>query len=583
MLKLTRGLLLAASIVLCSTAQAQDLKIQANEKGKVGYVDQAGTEVIKCQYETAYPFENGYAIVGKGEKYGIIDATGKEVLPLKYTSITKWSNDVYLIKSGKSYGLAKKTGEIVLKPDYKLITSPNCYGKALVVSGGAVTGEGDKQYYSNAKYGVVDASGRVVVEPKYKGLYEYSYAGENSAMLTEGARLRYSFHYLKDSLVTDCSYLGFSNDNDGVFKSGILDADGNEILKSGLYTFAMKPQSGMVRYYTCEKKKTICGYHNLATGQSFVAATFDANYEKIEHWTHGDFAGSVAPVYTGTEWTFIDKEGKTVRNGFKDVKHSQITHLWAATGADGKIKVFDENNNDVAALSNYDDILFPQIDGDKEVFIVKKGSVYGGVDRQGNTVIPFSYQKVIAPSYDVVRVCKNGMWGAVSPEGNVIVPTQYASVVEPSERGAQHFWVTKNDKRYYHYNAAVQKQAPTGYAMAYNFYKSVAQVRPVNMKLENSDINKAQVLPPNTPQVKIDTVQVQNYAKDFGYLLSDKDELLFDRPVYVSNIGTVLSALEKVNFRKLNETEKKALLLYVTRQNRSYKLNETIGEDEWDY
>ena len=583
MLKLTSGLLLAASIIMVSSVQAQELQIRANEKGKVGYVDKAGTEVIKCQYETAYPFENGYAIVGKGNKYGIIDATGKEVLPLKYTSISKWSADVYQIKSGNEFGLAKKTGEIILKPDYKLITSPNCYGKALVVSGGALTGEGEKQYYNNAKYGVVDASGRVIVEPKYKGLYEFAYAGEKSALYTEGARMQYSFHYLKDTLVTDCSYIGVSNDNDGIFNSGILDADGKEILKSELYTFAMKPQGGMVRYYICEKKQTICGYHNLATGQSFVAATFKANYENIDHWTHGDFAGSVAPVYTGTEWTFIDKEGKTVRSGFKDVKHSQIAGLWAATEADGKIKVFDENNNDLAALSGCDDILFPQVKGDADIFIVKKNNVYGGVDRQGKTVIPFAYQKAIATSYDVVRVCKDGMWGAVSPSGQVIVPVQYASVVEPSERGAQHFWVTKNDKRYYHYNAAAQKQSPTGYAMAYNFYKSVAQVRPVNMKLENSNINKAQILPPNTPQVKIDTVQVQNYAKDFGYLLSDKDELLFDRPVYMTNIETVISTLEKVNFRKLNETEKKALLLYVTRQNRSYKLSEAIGEDEWDY
>ena len=132
MLKLTSGLLLAASIIMVSSVQAQELQIRANEKGKVGYVDKAGTEVIKCQYETAYPFENGYAIVGKGNKYGIIDATGKEVLPLKYTSISKWSADVYQIKSGNEFGLAKKTGEIILKPDYKLITSPNCYGKEKV-------------------------------------------------------------------------------------------------------------------------------------------------------------------------------------------------------------------------------------------------------------------------------------------------------------------------------------------------------------------------------------------------------------------------------------------------------------------
>lgn len=107
--------LLCLTIVFFATVvKAQDLKISVNEKGKVGFVDAQGNEVIKCQYEGAYPFENGYAIVSKSDKYGIIDATGKVVLSLKYDNISKW-NDLYLIKNGKDLGLASTSGEIVLE------------------------------------------------------------------------------------------------------------------------------------------------------------------------------------------------------------------------------------------------------------------------------------------------------------------------------------------------------------------------------------------------------------------------------------------------------------------------------------
>ena len=68
------------SIVIFSAVgygQAQNLKIHVNKKGKVGFIDQNGTEIIKCEFESAYPFENGYAIVSKSKKYGIIEPTNK--------------------------------------------------------------------------------------------------------------------------------------------------------------------------------------------------------------------------------------------------------------------------------------------------------------------------------------------------------------------------------------------------------------------------------------------------------------------------------------------------------------------------
>lgn len=51
-----RKILMVASVTFACVAQAQDLTIHVNKKGKVGFVDKNGAEVIKCAYESAYPF-----------------------------------------------------------------------------------------------------------------------------------------------------------------------------------------------------------------------------------------------------------------------------------------------------------------------------------------------------------------------------------------------------------------------------------------------------------------------------------------------------------------------------------------------
>ena len=45
-----RKILMVASVTFACVAQAQDLTIHVNKKGKVGFVDKNGAEVIKCAY-----------------------------------------------------------------------------------------------------------------------------------------------------------------------------------------------------------------------------------------------------------------------------------------------------------------------------------------------------------------------------------------------------------------------------------------------------------------------------------------------------------------------------------------------------
>ena len=113
--------------------------------GVWGYVDNTGKEIIKPQYIYAFDFENGLAIVCKGEwtkdkkwdnkyntgKYwtetelwGMIDKTGKEIIPCIYDEIIPYEKSKYLQahyggrKEGK-WGIINYAGEWVVEPIFE--------------------------------------------------------------------------------------------------------------------------------------------------------------------------------------------------------------------------------------------------------------------------------------------------------------------------------------------------------------------------------------------------------------------------------------------------------------------------------
>lgn len=571
-----------AMILSTCCIQAQELKIHVDNKGKVGFADKNGNVVIKCQYESAQPFSEGVAIVTKSGKSGIIDATGKVILPLKYSQITSWTKDLYLIKDGKKMGLANHQGNIVLQANYSYISKPNIFNKALIAQGGKSLQNEGKTYMANAKYGIIDNHGSILVTPKYKGLYEFSFDGKNNYPYNEGKRLEYKYHYTVDTLVTDCSYLGFNNNGFSIYNAGIMDGSGKEILKAGLYYLVMYPQGGMVRYYNTKKKKTLCGYHDLSSGKSFQAATFDGEIGNIKIWTHGDFVGDIAPV-NGTSWSFIDHTGKSLRTGYTSLKHSLSTGLWAAKTSSGKWDVFDEKNSDVSTLSGYDEIDFPVDKSDKEIFTVKKEWKYGCINRSGETVIPFEYEQALANTFDFVVAKKDGKWGMLSSDNSILIPFEYANMLLPTERNAKHFWVQKSDSLYYHYNLNNSQVASTGYKSVANFVKGVANVIPVDLKIDDTPVNRAQMFAPNTPKETIDKLDMSTTAGKFCYLLNTENVLLIDFPVTALYRDAVLKEIEKRGGRSLSEMEKKSILLDVTRENRSYDLKSTLSENEWNY
>jgi len=571
-----------ATFFLATNVQAQDLQILVNKKGKIGYADKNGNEVVKCQYDSGQPFSGGVAIVTKSGKSGIIDLQGNVLLPIKYSQIMPWNDDLYIIKAGKKMGLADHAGNIVLPTKYSHISKPNCYGKALIALGGKATTSDKKTYMANAKYGIINTKGEVLITPLYKGLYEFSYDCKGKYPYYEGKRLEYSYHYTVDTLVTDCSYLGFSTNGFNIYNAGIMDTTGKELIKPKLYYFVMQPQCGMARYFIVKKKETICGYHSVENGNNFQVAKFEKAFADMDYWSHGDFTGEIAPV-NGESWTFVDKTGKVLRSGYTSLKYGQSIGLWAAKNSSELWDVFDENSNSIPNLTGYADIYFPKDKKDQEIFSVKKEEEFGCIDRSGNVCVPFEFEQMLGNTYDMVAVKKNGKWGMKSPDNKNLVPAEYMNILLPSEPETKHLWVQKSDSLYYHFNVDTQKLSPTGYKAVNNFVRGIAHVVPVDMVVDSTQVNRAQLFAPNTKKETIDALNFEKHLDAFGYLLNTNDTLLMDYPVSTLYKDDVLKEIEQRGGRVLSKTEKKNILLKVTRGNRSYDLKTTISEDEWNY
>lgn len=577
------SLLFLFVIALSVKGYSQDLKISVNKKGKVGFVDNKGQEVIKCQYESAQPFKDGVAIVVKSGKCGMITATGEEIFPLKYSSIQPWTKDMYIVKKGKKVGLADRQGLFYLPVKYSNISQPNCYGKALISLGGKATQNEKKTYMANAKYGIIDTSGNILVTPKYKGLYEFSYNGDGIYPYYEGKRLEFSYHNITDTLITDCEYLGFSNYGINIYNAGIIDGSGKELLKKGKYHYIMEPQNNMVRYYMVKRKQTKCGYFNIETGEEFQVVEFKQPMDEIKFWTHGDFTGEIAPV-NGDSWAFVDKTGKEIRQGYSTLKHCKTIGLWAAKGNDGTWDVFDEYDRNVTPLTGYSDINFPTNDNKREIYSVQKSGNYGCVTKTGEVVVPFEYDFVMGNSHDYVVVKKNGLWGILNSDNSLVVPIKYANVVLPEERNTNDFWVQKADSLYYHFSVNTNKEYTKGYKTVFsNFSNGISHVAPVNMNVEDSQINRAQTCAPNTHKDILDKIDMDKASANFGYLVGSDDKEIMNFPVSIKYRELVINEIEKLGKRTLSETEKKRILLDVTHENRSYDLKSTISESEWNY
>jgi hypothetical protein len=179
----------------------QDITAVFDEEGKMGFIDATGKEIIPCKYVGASYFEDGLVSVCdynsvKGE-YGFIDKTGKVVIPLKFVQagFANFHNGLARVKKQGKTVLIDKTGATVFSTTKGAIGGHN-KGLVLVSTKPNRNGWGwvnfkneliinpvyeHAENFNDAGYavveknklkGVIDTTGKVVIELKYEIMYD---------------------------------------------------------------------------------------------------------------------------------------------------------------------------------------------------------------------------------------------------------------------------------------------------------------------------------------------------------------------------------------------------------------------------
>ena len=133
-----------------------------------GFIDRTGKVVIEPQFQFAYHFTEGLASVSKGlsDKWGYIDRSGQWAIPPKFDQASSFSEGLAPVELDGVCGFTDRRGDLKLRPDFQ------DRGDCAVVWGSF--NDGLSRWKMGERYGYIDRSGRVAIQPRFSLTDEFS-------------------------------------------------------------------------------------------------------------------------------------------------------------------------------------------------------------------------------------------------------------------------------------------------------------------------------------------------------------------------------------------------------------------------
>ena len=473
-------------------------------------------------------------------------------IPIGYQEAKPWGNQLLKVRRGKSYGLLRKSGEVVLNADYSRISDLNCYGKAILQKG--------------SKYGVISADGEILVPADYKALYDFIPANqlpEDRRLAAYGnARVSLAEFSTLDTLLTDAKYLRFKKMSSEV--DYIIDDHANIILKD-VSDIVSLPVNGMMRWWMNYSTFCAYGYYNIDSQQKItVSNTFGDNPQNLKVMTdfsHGDFIGDIAPVRGESSFFFVNKNGEKVKEGY-DVQCNATEDIWVFR-KDGQCEIVNSQGEALFADKGYADLHFPPADADQSLMAAKSNGKWGVVTMDGQQVLPFKYDDAELLTNGLVRVASSGLWGVVDFKGKTLVPCAYMDIEVGSDATANACWVETSDSLYHIFLIKEQKLLPAAYTRICSFENGYAWAQPN----DSLYLNRSQVAE----------------GVLYGVVVGVDGRTYFSTPIKLDDYPMVLDYIHDNGDKPLGSLEGRRLFLYMTRNQRSYRFEDVIPEEEWDY
>ncbi len=267
------------------------------------YIDKTGKELIKTNYYFAHEFSEGLAaVITKDSKVGYIDKNGKEVIKAQYcpselrgngTSAHSFSEGLCVVgksENGKErwFYIDKSGKEVLQIADFVRLQNFSQEPLVFDFSDGVVA------VYKNGKYGVMDKTGKLLVDYKFDDIFEYKngiapcFIDDEYVYIDKTGKevsQRYiSLDYFHDGVAHVSNAVSLTVDGNSRDLYAFIDEKGKE-LTSFSYMLPGNYSEGLIKVLMANDKKGV-GYINK-TGELIIPLIFS---------TASDFSEGVAIV-----------------------------------------------------------------------------------------------------------------------------------------------------------------------------------------------------------------------------------------------------------------------------------------------
>lgn len=610
-------LFILSSVCMCLNLQAQNLRPQADKKGRFGYVDEAGNKVISYKYAEAYPFEEGLAKVKKGDKYGFIDVKGnsvgkikyslilpftgsycrvavggsykngilqgekwgilnkkgEEVLKPEYDEIGEFDQGITYILKGKQYGLINEQMDILLEPKYVAVGMPDRFGNIWFASSGKINKKSGK--IEGAKYGLLNKEGKVIIPAKYAYIgYFYKYKVVGNPDVTDYDASTSSF-YNKYSLEKPLTRL----------------FDTQNYLRAALYNVESPEKEDSIRL----------GFNNMEILTDSTFFLFGKNTLKMGVMDiHGDVVvpeGRYNTVSCPSDG--IAKVGKirrkklhygyyNIQTGFlKEFAENEFLYSYT----DGVGKVLNTDSNSVYFVdksgNKITEVFGWAMNFDKGLCIVQDASSkkWGIIDNKGTEVVPMKYDAV-KPHFteDLLGVCQSGKWGVIDRSGKLVISQKYSGITD-----FRYGWAGVSVSGKW---GMIDKTGKVVADIEWDDMKLITEAEPILIWGKKGELwycfdrvkkTLAFITGYNDAYNFKNDMAIVNLGGKYGAVGRKGDVIV---PCVMATSSRLNHALDYMNYlgkNKLNETDAFRLNIYEDPLVNSYKITDKIPDEKWDY
>ena len=479
-----------------------------NEKGEEIYTQYEDIQPLRLKNVISdLMYEKTTLKYSKNGKYGIIDIEGKKITNPIYEDIDtlQFKEGELLVKKDGKYGVINIKGATLVKAQYDAIEADRYYEEetGYKKSGYIVSKTTDEGY----RYGYINFEGKQLIENKYNDLYRVTDINSKNAYIICAEDGKYGL--MKDGkqiIKNEYQSLVYNESNDTITilkgkKYGVFSIEGKQIVPfeykqidtTGKYIYATSNDDNVKIFDTDGKEASIDSnlaildventnykiYINTADGKTIYTiyengkAITKNEYVYIEHLNNNYF---IACNSEGKLGVIDEKDNTKIAFNYNSIQKIEGTELIQTTQNDtNTIEIYSKDLSKITELKNgnvekyteyiklynNDEIKYVSKEGkeiknvelfkNNKIFANKWGDKWGFVDKNGNKVVDYNYDKVTEiNNYGFAGIEKDGLWGVVDSNGKIIVEPQYKLTdVEPTFIGEYYQVTYGNGEIYY--------------------------------------------------------------------------------------------------------------------------------------